>query len=150
MSLDNATARAVLSVQRRASFSGLDADILLGTDTAAFSIIDIRVSHNAGSPAHRSETEDKVFLIEEGALAFLVGEARFEVSPGDKVVVCRGEVHSFRALPETGARMLLISTPALHHQFFEALSGLEEPHDPARVKAICDQNSQHIVGPIVD
>ncbi|WP_176085902.1 cupin domain-containing protein [Martelella sp. HB161492] len=138
-----------LSPFGRASFSGIEADILLGDDTGPFTVMDMVVSPGMGAPAHISFHEDKVFHVASGSLLFLVGEDRFAAGPGEHIHVAKGAIHSFSALGSSPARMTLISTPAQHERFFLALSALPVPHLQEAVDAVCQAYDQAIVGPVV-
>ena len=85
----------------------------------------------------------------EGAFLFLVGEDRITVEAGEHVYVAQGVPHGFSAIGEGPARMTLVSTPARHERFFQALSELTVPHDPQEVEAVCAAFDQAIVGPVV-
>lgn len=133
----------------KASFSGIDANILLGGDIAPFTVMDMTVAPGMGAPAHVSFHEEKVFHVAEGSFLFLVGEDRITVESGEHVYVAQGVPHGFSALGETPARMTLVSTPAHHERFFQALSELTVPHDPQEVAAVCAAFDQALVGPVV-
>lgn len=132
-----------------AQFSGIEATILLGSDGAAFTVMEMVVAPGMGAPAHISCLEDKIFHISQGPFLFLIGETHIEATDGDHLFVAKGQVHSFCAHGDTAARMTLISTPAHHDRFFRALSALPIPHDPQDVEAVCIDCDQQIVGPIV-
>ncbi|WP_417711839.1 cupin domain-containing protein [Roseibium aggregatum] len=138
-----------LSPVSKASFSGIDADILLGGDKAPFTVLDMTVAPGTGAPAHISFREEKVFHVAEGALLFLVGEERITVESGEHVYVAQGVPHGFSALGESPARMTLVSTPAHHERFFHALSEMTVPHDPQQVEAVCAAFDQAIIGPVI-
>jgi uncharacterized RmlC-like cupin family protein len=87
--------------------------------------------------------------VAEGSFLFLVGEDRITVEPGAHVYVAQGVPHGFSALGEGPARMTLVSTPAHHERFFQALSELAVPHDPQEVATVCAAFDQAIVGPVV-
>ncbi len=132
-----------------ARFSGIDANILMGDDHAPFSVMEMVVELGMGAPAHISRREDKIFHITKGAFLFLIGEKRIEANEGDHLFVGQGQVHSFSAQGDGPARMTLVSTPANHDRFFQALSAIDTPHDPQDVEAVCVNYDQQIVGPIV-
>ncbi|MCM5558971.1 cupin domain-containing protein [Pleomorphomonas sp. JP5] len=138
-----------LSPVGRARFSGIDADILLGGDMAPFTVMDMTVAPGMGAPAHISFHEEKVFHVAEGSFLFLLGEERVTVETGEHVYVAKGVTHGFSALGERPARMTLVSTPAHHERFFQALSDMAVPHDPRDVAAVCAAFDQAIVGPVV-
>ncbi|MDQ0325856.1 hypothetical protein J2R99_001705 [Rhodopseudomonas julia] len=87
-----------------------------------------------------------------GALA-PVNKARFSGIDADILLggdyVAKGAPHGFSALGEGPARMTLVSTPARHESFFQALSELTVPHDPQEVAAVCTAFDQAIPGPVV-
>lgn len=111
--------------------------------------MELTVAPGMGAPAHISFNEDKVFVITEGYLLFLIGEARLQVNVGDHVFVVKGDIHSFSALGKKPAKMTLISTPSHHDRFFHALSNLTVPHDQDEVAGVCTTQGQTIVGPVI-
>ena len=132
----------------RASFSGIDAEILLGGDSP-LTVLEMRVEPGLGAPAHMSNSEDKIFVVKEGRLTFLVGEDQVVADCCDTIFIPRGVVHSFTAMDGKDARMTLVSNPARHDRFFKAMGDLSEPHEPSEVQAICERFDQAIVGPVV-
>lgn len=138
-----------LSPVGKTRFSGIDADILLGGDKAPFTVMEMTVAPGMGAPAHISFHEDKVFHVTEGSLLFLVGEDRLTAESAAHVYVAKGVTHSFSALGDNPARMTLVSTPAHHERFFQALSALAVPHDPQEVATVCAALDQAVVGPVV-
>ncbi len=148
----SATKRAAagrLSVNAVASFAGITAEILLGGDQAPMTVMSMTITPGQGAPAHISFSEDKVFVIIDGRLAFLVNEDRFTASAGEHIFVARGVTHSFSALDGIPARMTLVATPARHDRFFLAMSDLPMPHNPDAVQRVCAQFDQAITGPVV-
>ena len=133
----------------RAIFSGIDADILLGGEDAPISVMSMTVAPHQGAPEHTSNGEDKVFLVNEGRLIFLVGTEKFIAYPGECIFVSRGIVHSFSALDDRVASMTLVSAPGRHDRFFQAMGALSTPHDIEEVASVCDCFEQAIVGPVV-
>lgn len=142
-------ANGILTSAGEARFSGIEADILLGGDSAPFTVMAMTVRPGLGAPAHNSFGEDKIFHVTEGALLFLVGDHRVRAEAGDHILVAKGVTHSFSALGDSTAKMTLVSAPSKHERFFTALSNLSEPHDPAKVEAVCKAFDQRIVGPVV-
>jgi quercetin dioxygenase-like cupin family protein len=139
----------VLSIEAEAEFSGLHSKVLLGSAGAPFSVMTIRADRAKGAPAHISASEDKCFLIRRGRFLFLIGTQKTFVSAGDLVFVAKGEVHSFCGVGDEPSEMVLISTPARHHDFFLQMAGLATPHDPGAVQQICARLDQQITGPVV-
>jgi quercetin dioxygenase-like cupin family protein len=138
----------VLFSNATARFSGIEAEILLGGEAAPFTVIAMTVQQEQGAPAHISFEEDKVFCVSEGRLLFLIDEQKVEVRAGDRLFVAKGATHGFSALGGV-ARMMLVSTPARHDRFFQAMDALPVPHDLKDVQAVCERFGQAIVGPVV-
>lgn len=138
----------VLSSHASARFSGIDAEILLGGEAAPMTVMAMTVQPDQGAPAHISFDEDKVFCISEGHLLFLIDVQKIQVKAGDRLFVVKGVTHSFSAMGGV-ARMVLVSTPARHDRFFQAMDALPVPHDLNHVQAVCETFGQAIVGPVV-
>jgi len=132
----------------KAAFSGIEAEILLGGEQAPMTVMLMTVAPGQGAPAHISKEEDKVFCITVGRLLFLADTRKFDASAGDRVFVGRGVTHGFSALVGP-AQMTLVSTPARHDRFFQAMDALPTPHDLKDVQAVCERFGQAIVGPLV-
>lgn len=138
----------LLATHGKAAFSGIDADILLGGERAPMTVMALTVEKDQGAPAHISFEEDKVFCVSEGRLLFLIDTVKIEAMAGDRLFVARGITHGFSARGDV-ARMTLISTPARHDRFFQAMDALPLPHEPGDVQAVCERFGQAIVGPVV-
>lgn len=138
----------VLSAGATAHFSGIDAEILLGGEAPPMTIMSMTVQRDQGAPAHKSFDEDKVFCVDDGRLLFLIDMRKVEVKVGDRLFVAKGTTHSFSALGGV-ARMTLVSAPARHDRFFQAMDALPVPHDLDQVRAVCERFGQAIVGPMV-
>ncbi|MEJ2623263.1 MAG: cupin domain-containing protein [Pseudolabrys sp.] len=138
-----------LSPVSKARFSGINADVLLGGNKAPFTVMDLTVAPGTGAPAHISFHEEKAFRMIEDAFLLLVGEERMTVESGEHVYVAQSVRHGFSVLGEGPTRMTLVSTPAHHERFFQALSELTVPHDLQEVKAVCAAYDHAIVGPVV-
>ncbi|MGK6325329.1 cupin domain-containing protein [Sphingomonas sp. DT-51] len=130
-----------------ARFSGIEARIMLGGEQAAMTVMILTVTKGQGAPAHISLEEDKLFCVESGHLLFVIGTERILAQAGERVFVARGVTHGFSAV-NTEAQMTLVSTPARHDRFFQAMSELPMPHAQADVQAVCKRFGQAIVGPI--
>jgi mannose-6-phosphate isomerase-like protein (cupin superfamily) len=128
------------------AFAGLEAEIIAGSNDSPVTVVQMMISPGRGAPLHISYDEDKIFLITEGSLRFTVGDALFDVAPGDRVAVGRGEVHGFVNMGQSQATQLLISSPARHDQFFRAMAELSVPVEPALLDAVCNRFNQKIVG----
>lgn len=138
----------VLSAKATARFSGIHAEILLGGEAAPMTVMSMTVQQDQGAPAHISFEEDKVFCVSEGRLLFLIDRQKIEVNAGDRLFVAKGITHGFSAVGGV-ARITLVSTPARHDRFFQAMDALPVPHDLEEVQAICETFGQAIVGQAV-
>ncbi|MEP0520147.1 MAG: cupin domain-containing protein [Hyphomicrobiales bacterium] len=132
-----------------AAFSGISVEILLGGEDGPLTVLDMTIAPGSGAPEHISFGEDKVFQILEGRLVFLIDLEKITLKAGECVFVARGITHSFAALDGALARMTLISTPARHDRFFQAMGELSVPHRMNDVQSICSDFEQAIVGPVV-
>jgi quercetin dioxygenase-like cupin family protein len=63
-------------------------------------------------PLHTHATEDEMFYVIEGDVAFRCGDERFEVSRGGFVFLPRGVEHSYEIRSGGDVRMLTITAPA--------------------------------------
>lgn len=131
-------------------FSGISADIFKGNKSSLLTLMTLSIEKNMGAPLHRSIKEEKVFHVTSGQVYFKVGFEEFTANVGDFVFVGKGEPHSFCGLTDKPSTMNLVSTPALHHQFFKEMSQLSVPHSPEKVSFICRKYRQEIVGPTVE
>lgn len=137
-----------LTMGEVASFSGIDASILLGGEAAPFTVMRMLVAEGQGAPLHISHEEDKLFRVLHGALLFVIGEERIEAGAGDTLFVPRGSTHGFCARGGE-AEMLLVATPARHDRFFQAMDSLPVPHRMEDVAQVCARYAQSLVGPVV-
>lgn len=137
-----------LAIGATARFSGIEAGILLGGETAPMTAMRMIVAEGQGAPLHMSHEEDKLFQILRGQLLFVIGGDRIEAAAGDVLFVPRGQVHGFCAQGAEG-EMLLVATPARHDRFFQAMDALPLPHRMEDVVQVCQRFAQSIVGPVV-
>lgn len=63
-------------------------------------------------PVHTHATEDEMFYVLDGEVAFRCGEQRFEVEGGGFVFLPRGIPHGYRITSPGDTRMLVITAPA--------------------------------------
>jgi len=131
-------------------FSGIKADIILGGVNSPMTVMVLTAEDGSGAPAHISHGEDKVFLINEGQMTFLIGDKKITADAGESIFVSKGTIHSFSAIVGNVARVTLVSTPGRHDQFFQAMSDLPTPHRMEDVSSICERFGQTIVGPVVE
>ena len=143
------TSSGVLKASETVSFSGITAEVMMGGEEAPFTVMRMTVEKGQGGPRHRSVTEDKVFHVISGRLAFLCGDEIATVAQGEVIHIPRDTQHSFRAIGED-AVMLLVSSPARHDRFFKDMDALPTPHDQADVMAVCERHMQVITGGVIE
>jgi quercetin dioxygenase-like cupin family protein len=130
-------------------FAGISARIL-NTDDSPYTVLDMTIQPGFGAPAHISPGEDKLFIVIQGTLKYLVGDTTEIAEAGARVQVAKGVVHGFTNMGNGEARHILVSTPRHHEEFFRALHAMTHSHErhpdtPSEIAAKCDQQ---IVGPL--
>jgi quercetin dioxygenase-like cupin family protein len=63
-------------------------------------------------PDHTHATEDEIFYVLAGELAFRCGDDTFELSDGGFVFLPRGIEHGYRIISESDVRLLAVTAPA--------------------------------------
>src|SRR5215813_11910251 len=139
----------VTSKFEQTDFAGISARIL-NADTSPFTILDMTIKPGFGAPAHISASEDKLFVVLEGTLKYLIGDRTEVVGPGARVQVPKGIVHGFTNVGAGDARHILVSTPRRHEEFFRDLHSIPEPREEHRdqLPAIAQRHDQDLVGPL--
>jgi quercetin dioxygenase-like cupin family protein len=66
-------------------------------------------------PEHTHETEDEIFYVLKGDIAFRCGDETFEVTDGGFVFLPRGIEHGYRIQNKGDVRLLVITSPAGEH-----------------------------------
>jgi quercetin dioxygenase-like cupin family protein len=130
-------------------FAGISTKIV-NADTSPFTILDMKIKPGFGAPAHISASADKLFIVLEGTLKYLIGDKTEVVEPGARVQVPRGMVHGFTNVGSGNARDILVSTPRRHEEFFRDLHNIPEPREQHMhlLAEIAERNDQTIVGPL--
>jgi quercetin dioxygenase-like cupin family protein len=129
----------------RATFGGLNVEIIAGGNGDPFSVMDMTVLPGHGSPSHISYGEDKLFLVTVGTLRFHIGDVFHDVKAGQRISVKRGDVHGFFNVGESDACQLLISSPAGHDRLLKTLSELPTPIESDTMDAVCRRFNQKVV-----
>ena len=62
-------------------FAGISTKII-NPNTSPFTILDMTIKPGFGAPAHISASEDKLFIVLEGTLKYLIGDKTEVVAPG--------------------------------------------------------------------
>jgi quercetin dioxygenase-like cupin family protein len=130
-------------------FAGITTRII-NSYPSPFTILDMTIKPGAGAPAHISATEDKLFIVIEGQLKYLIGDQTAVVAPGSRVQVPRGTVHGFTNVGDAKARHILVSTPRRHEEFFRELHDIPNPREEHMdlLPGIAARHDQAIVGPL--
>jgi len=130
-------------------FAGLTTRIM-NTDDSPFTVLDMTIKPGFGAPAHISTGEDKLFMVIEGKLKYLVGTETRIAEAGARIQVPKGVVHGFTNVGAGEARHILVSTPRRHEEFFRDLNSLPEPREQHMdmLAEISARNAQEIVGPL--
>src|SRR5215468_11504165 len=130
-------------------FAGISAKII-NPSASPFTILDMKIKPGFGAPAHISASEDKLFVVLEGTLKYLIGDSTEIVGPGARVQVPKGIVHGFTNVGAGDARHILVSTPRRHEEFFRDLHNIPEPRQEHMhlLSEIAQRHDQAIVGPL--
>jgi mannose-6-phosphate isomerase-like protein (cupin superfamily) len=80
-----------------------------GTNGAAFTEMLTKKGEEPGTHTH--ETEDEMFYVVEGDVAFHCGDENFELGAGGFVFLPRGIPHGYTLRSDGDVRMIIITTP---------------------------------------
>jgi quercetin dioxygenase-like cupin family protein len=130
-------------------FAGINSKII-NPATSPVTILDMTIKPGFGAPAHISASEDKLFVVLDGTLKYLIGDRTEVAEPGARVLVPKGIVHGFTNIGHGDARHILVSTPRRHEEFFRDLRDIPEPRDQNMhlLPGIAKRHDQAIVGPL--
>jgi quercetin dioxygenase-like cupin family protein len=130
-------------------FAGLTTKII-NSYPSPFTVLDMMIKPGFGGPAHISAAEDKLFIVIEGQLKYLIGDKTEIAGPGARVQIPRGTIHGFTNVGSTDARHILVSTPRRHEEFFRDLHNIPEPREQHMdlLPDIAARHGQAIVGPL--
>ena len=139
----------IVTTFEQTDFAGINTRII-NTPTSPFTILDMTIRPGFGAPAHISASEDKLFVVIEGTLKYLIGDKTEVVEPGARVQVPKGMVHGFTNVGSGDARHILVSTPRKHEEFFRDLRDIPEPREQNMnlLPGIAERHDQTIVGPL--
>jgi quercetin dioxygenase-like cupin family protein len=132
-----------------AEFAGITTKIIKPYPSP-FAMLDMTIKPGFGAPAHISATEDKIFVMIEGRMKYLIGERTKVVGQGARVQIPRGIVHGFTNVDSGDARHIVVSTPRRHEEFFRDLHDIPDPRDEHMdlLPRIAARHDQTIVGPL--
>jgi quercetin dioxygenase-like cupin family protein len=127
--------------------NGIHATLRAGAPSSPFTLVEMCINAGGGAPPHRSLDEDKTFVLLEGKLSFALEGQQLALAAGQQVDVKRGDAHGFTNESDQVAKLMLISSPARHDDFFRAMAALPLPHDPQEVYRVCEQFRQVLLLP---
>jgi quercetin dioxygenase-like cupin family protein len=130
-------------------FAGISTRII-NADESPYTVLDMTIQPGFGAPAHISFREDKLFIVIQGRLKYLVGDETEIAEPGARVQVSKGVTHGFTNVGDSEARHILVSTPRHHEAFFRDLHRMppEAGRSAEMLPEIAAKNDQQIVGPL--
>jgi len=143
-------AGADLFGQRRQVFGRLPIDLKVvgGQTDGGLLVLEQIDDRKGGPPRHVHLSQDEWFYVIQGTYVVEVGDARFEVGPGDSVLAPRGVPHVWAHVGEGTGRMLVEFHPAGQMEAFfvqaTQLSGVSQ--GPEMAKLFSDHGMQ-LVGP---
>jgi quercetin dioxygenase-like cupin family protein len=116
-----------------------------GGDLAIFE--QTSLSPGRGTPLHVHLGQDEIFHVLDGEYAFLVGEERFRLRPGDTIFLPRQVPHAWTQVSPRG-RMTVIMQPAGKlEEFFVAMAAFKGEPTPQEVAQLFAAHEMKVVGP---
>jgi mannose-6-phosphate isomerase-like protein (cupin superfamily) len=89
----------------------------------AYSLVEALVSPGGGPPLNRHPGDDEGFYVLDGRFEFKIADKTFQAGKGAFVRIPNGEVHTFKNIGETPARMLVLNVPGMGHDRFFSQAG---------------------------
>ena len=83
-----------------------------------YCLVEALVPPGAGAPPNHHKGETECFYVIEGRVAFEIDGKQREAGPCEHVAVPDGALHSFRAVGDSPARMLILNAPGRMHEAF--------------------------------
>jgi mannose-6-phosphate isomerase-like protein (cupin superfamily) len=101
-----------------------------------------------GPPRHLHHRQDEWFYVLEGTYRAEVGEAKFELGPGDSLFAPRKVPHVWAHTGEGRGRLIIAFQPAgLMESFFAALSQLQGTPSPDELRPLFAAHGMTVAGP---
>ena len=130
------------------TFGDLNTPIITGKESAGgLFIFESIIPPKAGPPRHLHHREDEAFCVIEGKFLYECGDRRAEGGPGTYVFLPRDIPHCFQNLSDKAGKMVVICQPAGLESFFEEISAMQGPPDPARIASLGQQWGLELLGP---
>ncbi|MBD2449996.1 quercetin 2,3-dioxygenase [Nostoc sp. FACHB-152] len=83
-----------------------------------YALFEVVVAPQLGPPPHIHSQENEAFYIQEGVIEFYLDEQTILATPGTFLHSPKGQLHSFKNIGETPAKMLIWATPGGIEKFF--------------------------------
>lgn len=130
----------------------------VGKDTGeAYALFELLLQPQGGLPLHAHSLEDDAFYIQDGEVEFQLEEQTIVATAGTYIHSPKGQLHRFRNIGATPAKMLYWVTPAgLENFFAEVGHPVEErssgspavsPRDMEKFLAIAPDYGLEIISP---
>ena len=136
--------------QRREVFGRLPIDLKVvgGQTNGGLLVLEQIDDRKGGPPRHVHLSQDEWFYVIQGNYVVEVGEARFELGPGDSVLAPRGVPHVWAHVGEGTGRMLVEFHPAgLMEAFFVQATQLSGVSPGPAMAHLFSDHGMHLVGP---
>ncbi|HEX9958764.1 MAG TPA: cupin domain-containing protein [Fibrella sp.] len=105
------------------------------------------LSPKRGTPLHVHPNQDEIFHVQEGNYAFLVGEDRFDLQPGDSIFLPRKVPHAWTQVSEKGRMTVILQPAGKLEEFFVTMAGLTKVPSPEEMARIFADHDMQVVGP---
>ena len=130
------------------TFGDLNTPIVTGRETAGgLFIFESVIQPRSGPPRHVHHREDEAFYVVEGNFLYECGDQRAEGGPGTYVFLPRDIPHCFQNIGDKAGKMVVICQPAGLELFFEEVSTLQAPPDPAILGPLAKKYDLELLGP---
>ncbi|WP_445632833.1 Quercetin 2,3-dioxygenase [Nostoc sp. DSM 114161] len=83
-----------------------------------YALFEVVVAPELGPPPHIHSREDEAFYIQEGSFEFYLDEQTVVATPGTFLHSPKGQLHSFKNIGSTPAKMLIWTAPGGIEKFF--------------------------------
>jgi quercetin dioxygenase-like cupin family protein len=93
-------------------------------------VIEIGASPERKGPSLHHHEFDEAFYVLEGELTFQLGDELFTRGAGELAFAPRGVPHTYANLSGSGARALIVCTPAGFERYFARMAAKREGVDP--------------------
>jgi len=121
---------------------------LSGQETGGrYALLEDVTPAGCGTPLHVHHREDEGFYVLEGDYLFEADGKLVEAHTGDFVFVPRDIPHRFRNVGKTTGTLLLTLEPAGLENFFEELSAVAGPPEPAKLAPLFEKYGLELLGP---